>query len=432
MKRHGLVLLLLAAGCSSVEDKAACSTSADCPTGEWCASAEGERRCWPDAVAPVASDVTLACGTTPCLRDGTLRVEATIADDHEAFAAEATLDLDPARPVPLTRSGVRWVADVPLRDFPFERFDGPVTARVVGVDGAKTRSAAVQSAAVQVTRLRWEYAAANALTSPAVMSDGTAVLGVATLGDQLLAVGSDGMKRWSLTVGGQAVTAPPAVGSRGIWVAGQDGLLSVAALDGSAILPGGTVQSDGPVDGAVALMVLADEEWGLAASRSGRMVAVNTAGTTDRTSASLSMFYGPVITLSASACSVTTILRCFPFDGAFGSPVEVEGEVVKLTRGEFVNEGPMERGMTVALGRTAMIRVRDIWVIVTERVGPANDPAFFALHGVDLHRVRLLCVKAKNHFRAAFAGRCVEIIDVDCPGPAAADLATLPFRNVTL
>jgi microcystin degradation protein MlrC len=114
---------------------------------------------------------------------------------------------------------------------------------------------------------------------------------------------------------------------------------------------------------------------------------------------------------------------------AFGRSVEVEADVVKLTQGEFRNAGPMERGLAVALGRTAVLSVRDVRVIVTERVGPANDPAFFALHGIDLARTRLLCVKAKNHFRAAFRDRCVAILDVDCPGPAAADLRTLPFRN---
>jgi microcystin degradation protein MlrC len=40
-----------------------------------------------------------------------------------------------------------------------------------------------------------------------------------------------------------------------------------------------------------------------------------------------------------------------------------------------------------------------------------------------------LCVKAKNHFRAAFEPLCRTIVDVDCPGPAAADLAALPFRR---
>ena len=45
-----------------------------------------------------------------------------------------------------------------------------------------------------------------------------------------------------------------------------------------------------------------------------------------------------------------------------------------------------------------------------------NDPAFFDLHGIDTARTRLLCVKAKNHFRAAFAG--AGIVDIDAPGPA--------------
>ena len=110
--------------------------------------------------------------------------------------------------------------------------------------------------------------------------------------------------------------------------------------------------------------------------------------------------------------------------------MEVEADVLKLTLGEFRNLGPMERGLTVTLGRTAVLDARGIRVIVTERIGPANDPAFFALQGIDLARTRILCVKAKNHFRAAFRDRCVAIIDVDCPGPAAADLRRLPFRNV--
>lgn len=115
---------------------------------------------------------------------------------------------------------------------------------------------------------------------------------------------------------------------------------------------------------------------------------------------------------------------------AFGRPVEVDADVLRLTHGEFRNVGPMERGLTVRAGRTAVLGVRDMQVILTERVVPANDPAFFALHGIDLGRTRLLAVKAKNHFRAAFQERCAAIIDVDCPGPAAADLRTLPFRNV--
>ena len=64
------------------------------------------------------------------------------------------------------------------------------------------------------------------------------------------------------------------------------------------------------------------------------------------------------------------------------------------------------------------------------QVLPADDPAFYSLHRVDLAALRLLCVKAKNHFRAAFAEHCVEIIDCDALVPAAVDLTRLPFRNL--
>ncbi len=113
----------------------------------------------------------------------------------------------------------------------------------------------------------------------------------------------------------------------------------------------------------------------------------------------------------------------------FGAPVPVTARVAKLTDGAFHNTGPMETGLPVALGRTAVLAVEGIQVIVTESCQTPNDPAYFALHGIDLARTRLLCVKAKNHFRAAFAPLCRRIIDVAAPGPAAVDLRQLPFRH---
>jgi microcystin degradation protein MlrC len=90
----------------------------------------------------------------------------------------------------------------------------------------------------------------------------------------------------------------------------------------------------------------------------------------------------------------------------------------------------MERGLPVDLGPTAVLDVAGIQVIVTSACQSPNDVAYFDLHGIDLRAVRLLCVKAKNHFRAAFRTACAEIIDVDTPGPASADLARLRFRRV--
>jgi len=103
--------------------------------------------------------------------------------------------------------------------------------------------------------------------------------------------------------------------------------------------------------------------------------------------------------------------------------------VERLTDGRFVNTGPMERGSPVECGDTVVLRAGPLNLIVTTHVAPCNDPAFFALHGIDLGQTRLLCVKAKNHFRAAFQDLCQAIVDVDAPGPATLNLAQLPLRR---
>ena len=113
----------------------------------------------------------------------------------------------------------------------------------------------------------------------------------------------------------------------------------------------------------------------------------------------------------------------------FGPPVPICGRVLRLTDGNFVNTGPMMRGLPMALGPTAVIGVGAVSIIVTTACGGANDPGFFALHGIEVDKVALLCVKAKNHFRAAFAPLCARLIDIDAPGPAALDIAGFRFTR---
>lgn len=115
-----------------------------------------------------------------------------------------------------------------------------------------------------------------------------------------------------------------------------------------------------------------------------------------------------------------------------GDPVPRRVTVERLTDGRFINAGPMEAGLPVDLGRTALLRVagRDLRVVVTETCQSPNDPGYFSLHGIDLRDVAVLGAKAKNHFRAALGPLCRRVISVDTTGPAAADLRRLPFRHV--
>ncbi len=114
---------------------------------------------------------------------------------------------------------------------------------------------------------------------------------------------------------------------------------------------------------------------------------------------------------------------------AFGKPVRISAKVLALTDGKFRNVGPFENNFAVDVGNTAMFDVEGIKVIVTSSCQTPNDPAYFTLHGIELAQVGLLCVKAKNHFRAGFTPLTRAIIECDAPGPAAASLTHYKFKH---
>jgi microcystin degradation protein MlrC len=115
---------------------------------------------------------------------------------------------------------------------------------------------------------------------------------------------------------------------------------------------------------------------------------------------------------------------------AFGPPVRVHATVEQLTDGRIVHTGPVYNGMEFDFGKTAVLRVNAIRIVVTSNCHMVTDPAFFALLGIDLPALGILAIKAKNQFRAAFSDVFRTMIDVDVPGPAAFDLTQLPFKHV--
>lgn len=119
----------------------------------------------------------------------------------------------------------------------------------------------------------------------------------------------------------------------------------------------------------------------------------------------------------------------------YGAPIPFNGTVQALTEGTFRNTGPMMRGVLSNFGPTALLSLagtpggRNVRVIVTTYSRSPHDPGLLALHGIALEDVSLLCVKAKNHFRAAFKPLLTDIIDIDAPGPAALEIKAFTFRH---
>lgn len=114
----------------------------------------------------------------------------------------------------------------------------------------------------------------------------------------------------------------------------------------------------------------------------------------------------------------------------FGGPVPVRARVRTLADGRFRNKGPMNRGVEVQMGLTAVVQVGGLQVVLTEHPVAPIDPESFRRVGIDPAGLAVLGIKAKNHFRAAYGPFLSEVILVHAPGLATLDLTILPYRHL--
>jgi len=122
-------------------------------------------------------------------------------------------------------------------------------------------------------------------------------------------------------------------------------------------------------------------------------------------------------------------------DDLHGYPIPVEAEVLRLSDGRFVYEGPMNAGHTGWLGRTAVLACMGrhgnrVEVIVTERRVQALDAAIFRSQGIEPADKHIVVVQSAVHFRGAFAPIAARIIEVDTPGLLSTDLTRFDYRRI--
>lgn len=114
----------------------------------------------------------------------------------------------------------------------------------------------------------------------------------------------------------------------------------------------------------------------------------------------------------------------------FGKPVKVEATVAALSDGIFYNSGPFNQHLRVDLKGAAHIRAGNVDILLIGRPMSANDPEMFRHIGLEPATKRILGLKAKNHFRAAFDPIVSHVIYVDAPGVASNRLTTFTYRHI--
>jgi microcystin degradation protein MlrC len=118
-------------------------------------------------------------------------------------------------------------------------------------------------------------------------------------------------------------------------------------------------------------------------------------------------------------------------DRRHGDPVELTGRVRAITDGLYTNVGPMRDGVLEDQGRTAVIDVEGILVVLTERRAPMWNLQQLRSLGIEPTRLRTIVVKAAIAYRAAYVPIAARILEVDTPGIAAADVRRFDYRHLT-
>lgn len=119
-------------------------------------------------------------------------------------------------------------------------------------------------------------------------------------------------------------------------------------------------------------------------------------------------------------------------DTLHGPPLTVEGRVKAISDGCYVNSGPMMAGLPVDLGPTIVFVCGqpEIEVLVTSKAETPIDLNVFRSHGIEPTSRRVIGLKGKGHFRAAFEPIAERVMLVEGPGISGADLRRLPFRKI--
>ncbi len=112
------------------------------------------------------------------------------------------------------------------------------------------------------------------------------------------------------------------------------------------------------------------------------------------------------------------------------APIEAEAEVIRLSDGNYVHEGPYAPGTVGSFGDSAVLRIGGIDVIVSTENKNILDQQQFKIYGIDPARCASVGLKCMHGFRAAFEPVAAQVVSCDAGGLTTYDYSRLPFARL--
>lgn len=117
-------------------------------------------------------------------------------------------------------------------------------------------------------------------------------------------------------------------------------------------------------------------------------------------------------------------------DKFHGEPLEVTGYVRVISDGLFRHRGPMATGMEMRMGKTVVLDVKGVEVILTELRMQPMDLQLYRSVGIEPSEKQVIAVKSSVHYRAAHTPIAKKIIEVNTPGITGPNLKRYMFQKV--
>ena len=113
-----------------------------------------------------------------------------------------------------------------------------------------------------------------------------------------------------------------------------------------------------------------------------------------------------------------------------GGPLTLEAELLSISDGHFVGDGPILGGLHRSYGPSAVVRVEGIDILVVTIAQQMLDLQQFKSFGIEPERKHVIALKSMQHFRAAFEPIAGRVIVCDSGALCTVHYERLPYRNV--
>lgn len=111
-------------------------------------------------------------------------------------------------------------------------------------------------------------------------------------------------------------------------------------------------------------------------------------------------------------------------------PLTVTGRVRLLSEGRFPATVAMSRGLTMNMGKTAVLRVGGVDIVVISRHIEPFDPGCFRSLGIEPGERRYLMLKSRIHYRVGFMPLVAHVVECAGRGVCTSDYSELNFEHV--